>query len=87
MTTFYDCWNSNDIDGVLECFTESVVYHDAVFLEPFFGKDALRQFFLEFSSHEGLRALNFQVQELVADDTSCSVAWCAHPAATRRPRT
>jgi SnoaL-like domain len=74
---FYSCYNSNDVEGLMECFAEGVVYHDMIYLEPFFGKRALEAYFREFSSFEGLQQFNFEVKDIVGDDSSCGVAWCA----------
>ena len=61
----------------MDCFAEGVVYHDAIYLEPFFGKPALRNFFRQFSRSSTLQELNFEIVSMVADDTNCAVIWCA----------
>jgi hypothetical protein len=85
---FYRSWNRGDIEGVVSCFAEEAVYHDAIYLEPFIGKAALGAYFRKFSGIDGLDALKFKVTEMVADEHGCSVAWCvATWTSTRFPLT
>ena len=74
--SYYEAWNRRDVDGVLECFAEDVVYHDTIYLEPKFGKKALAKFFEAFREDEGVQDLRFVVTEYTGDETSCGVAWC-----------
>lgn len=75
---YYKAWNVGDIDTVIDCFAEEAVYHDAIYLEPFFGKQALRKFFGKFSATPELQALKFVITECSHGDAlSCGVAWCA----------
>jgi hypothetical protein len=73
---FYELWNAGDVEGVIDCFADTAVYHDAIYLEPFFGKDAIAAYFRKFAA-EGLAALQFNVAEIVGDDERCATAWCA----------
>jgi hypothetical protein len=67
---YYDAWNRGDIDA------DDVVYHDAIFLEPFFGKAAVAVYFDKFRSIGSLADLRFVVTEITGDGDTCGVAWC-----------
>ena len=73
---FYDAFNSGDTAALAECFADDVVYHDAIYLEPFFGKPAVLAFFEKFGTVDGLQDLKFSIQEVVADGEGCAAAWC-----------
>jgi ketosteroid isomerase-like protein len=75
VSMFYQCWNNGDIDGLVSCFADEAVYHDAIYLEPFIGKAALEAYFRKFNGIDGLDALKFKVAEIIADEHGCAVAW------------
>lgn len=74
---FYAAFNRGDFKALPDLFAEDCVYHDAVYLEPKFGRAAVTAYFQKFSEGVNVDNVFFTVTELAGDDTSCGVAWCA----------
>ena len=75
---FYSAFNRGDFDALTELFSEDCVYHDAVYLEPKFGRASITAYFKQFKVGVDLDCLHFTVTELAGNETSCGVAWCGH---------
>lgn len=73
---FYAAYNRGELGTMADRFSQDAVYHDAIYLEPFFGRDAIAAYFAKFKdSSSSMAELKFVISDITGSGNQCGVAW------------
>eukprot|EP00892_Ulva_mutabilis_P002655 jgi/Ulvmu1/12390/UM009_0036.1 len=73
---FYEAFNRGELDTMADRFSEDAVYHDAIYLEPLFGRDAIAAYFKKFQEgSSSVTGLKFVIVEITGSGNQCGVLW------------
>lgn len=72
---FYAAFNRGELDTIADRFSEDAVYHDAIYLEPFFGRDGIAAYFNKFKDNTMATELKFVISEITGSGDQCGVCW------------